>query len=170
MKLLILGNIASGKTTLAKKISKIYNVEYYEMDNIVYDQDNNKRSSSEQKNIVTIILKNREYIIEGMLRNYYDLIIPKVSTIIFLDYNKKIIRRRLFKRYILDRLGIGNNNYKLDKELYNKFKDYQDNYDNSIIKEIINKYPNKLIIIKNNKELKKFFKALDNGFEYKEKI
>lgn len=36
MKIDIIGSVASGKTTLAKRISKKYGVPYYEKDNIVW--------------------------------------------------------------------------------------------------------------------------------------
>ena len=36
MKIDIIGSVASGKTTLAKRISKQYNIPYYEKDNIVW--------------------------------------------------------------------------------------------------------------------------------------
>ena len=41
MKIYIIGSPASGKTTLAKKLSKRYDIKYYELDCIVYDDENN---------------------------------------------------------------------------------------------------------------------------------
>ena len=41
MKILIIGIVASGKTTLAKKLSRKTNIEYYEIDSIVHDDKNN---------------------------------------------------------------------------------------------------------------------------------
>ena len=166
MKVLILGNIASGKTTLAKRLSDYYNIDYYELDKIVHDDSNNtKRDNNEQRKIISKILKNEDYIIEGMLRDNYDLIVPKVSSIIFLDYDIKVLRKRLRKRYLLQRIGLYKSDYKIDKELYKKLVYYLDNYDKSFINDVMNKYPSKLIIIKNNKELRKLFKALDERFE-----
>ena len=166
MKVLILGNIASGKTTLAKRLSNYYNVDYYELDKIVHDDSNNtKRDKNEQRKIITKLLKNEDYIIEGMLRDNYDLIVPKVSSIIFLDYDINILKKRLRKRYMLQRSGLLKCDYKIDKELYKKLLFYLNNYDKSFINDIMNKYPSKLIIIKNDKELNKLFKALDERFE-----
>ena len=36
MKILIIGIVASGKTTLAKQLSKKLNIQYYEIDSIVH--------------------------------------------------------------------------------------------------------------------------------------
>ena len=166
MKVLIIGNIASGKTTLAKRLSDYYNIEYYELDKIVHDDSNNtKRDKNEIRKMISNILRQEDYIIEGMLRDNYDLIVPKASSIILLDYDKKVLKKRLKKRYLLQRIGIYKTSYKIDKKLYAKLLGYIDNYDKSFIKDIMEKYPNKLIIIKNNKELKKLFEALDERFE-----
>ena len=166
MKVLIIGNIASGKTTLAKRLSDYYNIKYYELDKIVHDDSNNtKREKNEIRKMITEILRQEDYIIEGMLRDNYDLIVPKASSIIFLDYDKKILKKRLKKRYLLQRIGLIKTSYKIDKELYNKLLGYIDNYDKSFLKDIMEKYPNKLIIIKSNSELKRLFEALDERFE-----
>ena len=55
MKIDIIGSVASGKTTLAKRISKKYRVPYYEKDNIVWKRTANgdvERSQEERKRAV----------------------------------------------------------------------------------------------------------------------
>lgn len=39
MKLYIIGSVASGKTTLAKRLSEITNIYYTSLDEIVYEPD-----------------------------------------------------------------------------------------------------------------------------------
>lgn len=39
-KVYIIGQVGSGKTTLAKNISKRYGISYYELDKVVWDDDN----------------------------------------------------------------------------------------------------------------------------------
>ena len=50
-KIYIIGPVGSGKTTLARKLSKEYNIASYELDKIVWDDDNGniKRSDEEIK-------------------------------------------------------------------------------------------------------------------------
>ena len=58
MKILIIGIVASGKTTLAKRLSRENNVMYYEIDSIVHDDINNrKRTNEEQQRIIKEINK-----------------------------------------------------------------------------------------------------------------
>lgn len=53
MKLLIIGSVANGKTTLAKKLEKKYNIKMYEIDSIVHnDKYNVKRTVEEHKQLL----------------------------------------------------------------------------------------------------------------------
>ena len=71
MKILIFGSVASGKTTLAKNISKQLNIPYYEGDCIAWGFPNEKRykrSDKEQEKRVEKINKRSEWIVEGTYR------------------------------------------------------------------------------------------------------
>ena len=49
MKILIVGIVASGKTTLARKLSKLLDIKCYEIDSVVHDDALGvKRSEKEQ--------------------------------------------------------------------------------------------------------------------------
>ena len=76
MKILIIGIVASGKTTLARKLSKENNITNYEIDSIVHDDINKrKRTNEEQQEIIEKINKQENWIIEGTLRkNLYNLL------------------------------------------------------------------------------------------------
>ena len=49
MKIYIIGPSGSGKTTLSEYLSKKYNIKNYELDKLVYDDDNNHIKRSEKK-------------------------------------------------------------------------------------------------------------------------
>lgn len=69
MKILIIGTVGTGKTTLARKLSEKYNIKYYEIDSIVHDDINKKkRTDKQQKEIIRDINKENDWIIEGVLR------------------------------------------------------------------------------------------------------
>ena len=71
MKIDIIGSVASGKTTLAKRISKKYGVPYYEKDNIVWKRTANgdvKRSPEERDIYFYDIIKENDWIVEGSPR------------------------------------------------------------------------------------------------------
>ena len=76
MKILIIGTIASGKTTLAKKLEQKLNIKYYEIDSIVHDDQNKvKRTPEEQNEIIKEIDNKNDWIIEGVLRENLKLLI-----------------------------------------------------------------------------------------------
>lgn len=163
MKVLITGNVGSGKTTLAKELSKTYNVPYFEIDSIVHsDKDNRKREEFEQASIVNKINReNKNYIIEGVLRNNLEFICNLVDYIIIFDIDKKVLRKRVKKRYIKQKLGLEKANYKPTKEFLKQMYIWLENYNYDKDKNIMKKYSNKVIILSNNKEVKKYLIAME---------
>ena len=132
MKLLITGPVASGKTTLSKILSDYYEIERFEIDEIVHDINNNdkKRSLKEQTKMINKINKdNKSYIIEGVLRKDLDFILNLVDQIIFLDIDKKTISKRIKRRYIKQKLKIEKSSYKPTKDMLNNMYKWNNNFD-----------------------------------------
>ena len=169
MKLLITGNVGTGKTTLANILSDFYDIKHFELDEIVHDINNNdkKRSSNEQIRIINKINKeNKSYIIEGTLRKNMDIVLNLVDQIIYLDFNKKIINRRIKTRYIKQKLHLEKSSYKPTKEMLENMYKWNKEFNSKEFLKRLNKYPTKLIIIKNKKELKKYLKSVYKNGSY----
>ena len=165
MKIFIVGPVASGKTTLARKLSELLDIPYFELDSIVHDDYNSiKRSEDEQRSLINKIIRdNKEWIIEGMPRTHLDVISANATLIIYLDFKKHIIKSRLRIRYIKQKLGISNVNYKVDKELYFRMLNYINDDHKENLKILMKRYPTKLCIIKNNREIKRLMDAIKEG-------
>ena len=86
MKILILGVVASGKTTLAKRMSVENNINYYEIDSIIKDYKNGlRRTDEEQQEEIERINSQPSWIIAGNLSdNMYNLL-KLADIIIYLD-------------------------------------------------------------------------------------
>lgn len=113
MKIDIIGSVASGKTTLAKKISNRFNVPYYEKDNIVWERTSNgdlKRSSMERDKYFNAIISNDNWIVEGTPRKSLKESFDSCDYIIVLDEYTAIRLVRVFRRWLNQRNG---------KEYYN---------------------------------------------------
>lgn len=152
MKILIIGTVATGKTTLARRLSKKYKIKYYEIDSIVHDDENNgrKRTIKEQNEIISKINQNEDWIIEGVLRKNLEYLLELSDEIIYLDIPKYKRNIRILIRFIKQKLKIENVNYKPDFEmLKNMYKwSNKDEERKEELQEKLNKYKNKLKIIK----------------------
>lgn len=87
-KILISGIVASGKTTLAKRLSEAMNIPWYELDSIVYHQtatERYKRTAEEQIEVINHIDRSGTWIMEGTDRKSYRCLFDMADTVIFLD-------------------------------------------------------------------------------------
>ena len=154
MKILIVGTVGTGKTTLARKLSKEYNIKYYEIDSIVHDDVNKKKRTPQQQNeIISNINKEDGWIIEGVLRENLEYLLEIAEKIIYLDIPKNIRNKRIIARYIKQKIGIEKSNYKpslkMLKMMYkwsNEFEKNREGFENKL-----NKYVDKLEVIGNEK-------------------
>lgn len=154
MKILIVGTVGTGKTTLARKLSKEYNIKYYEIDSIVHDDVNKKKRTPQQQNeIISNINKEDGWIIEGVLRENLEYLLEMAEKIIYLDIPKNIRNKRILTRYIKQKIGIEKSNYKPSLKMLkmmfkwsNEFEKNRDEFENKL-----NKYVDKLEVIGNEK-------------------
>ena len=100
-KIIIFGLTASGKTTLAKKISKILKIKIYCTEDLVYKKKWTLKVTKEEflKSLEKII-KKEKWIIEGVHSEWLSPALPKADLIIFTNPNKIIITKRGLKRSI----------------------------------------------------------------------
>lgn len=162
MKILIIGNVGSGKTTLGNNLAKLYGIKLFSIDNIVYDDENKlKREKLEQINLLNKINReNKEYIIEGVLRKNMDFLLNLVDKIVVIDLNKKILKNRIRKRYIKQKIGISKDKYLVSKVNLGEMYDWIEKYDYERINKLIIKYSRKIIYLKTTKDIKKYIKAV----------
>lgn len=159
MKILIFGIVASGKTTLAKQLSKQLNIPWYEGDCIAWgfpNEERYKRTNEEQLEIIKEIDKQKEWIVEGTYRESQKILYELADKIIFLDVPLYLRKIRIVKRFIKHKLGIEKCHYKSDFEMLKYMFKWTNEFENDrfIHEERLNRYGEKVIRIKSNKELK----------------
>ncbi|NOS84377.1 MAG: AAA family ATPase [Ignavibacteria bacterium] len=101
-KILVVGANGSGKTTFAKKLSKILNITHYELDNIFWKPDWMESENAEFRAKVDDITQTESWIIDGNYSRNQDLTICRADTIIWLDvpYVKmlyRVVKRSLYR-------------------------------------------------------------------------
>ena len=113
MKIYIIGCPGSGKTTLAKLLSKKYNIKSYELDLLVYDDENDhiKRSDKEVNKLFTEIISKENWIIEDVGRSKFIDGKEACDIIYYLKLSKFEIYKRITKRWINQRIGKEKYNY-----------------------------------------------------------
>ena len=159
MKIHIIGCSGSGKTYLAKALSKKYNIPHFDLDDIQWDNESNgygKKMPVEKRNcLLQQILANNSWIIEGV---YYAWVLEsfeKADIIYVLDIPKYIYKYRIFIRFLKRKLGIEKGKKETLKSLYNLLK-WTDSFQNrnlKEIKEIFQKYENKVIWLSSVREI-----------------
>ncbi len=113
MKIYVIGPPGSGKTTLAKYLSKKNKIDYYELDLLVFDDKNNhnRRTNKEIMGMFQEILKKQDWIVEDVGRTKFQKALEKSDKIYYLKLSKFHILKRIIKRWIRQRRGIENYNY-----------------------------------------------------------
>ena len=113
-KIYIIGPVGSGKTTLSKVLSKKYNIKKYELDKVIWDDDNGniKRTDEEVNRLFNEIIDGDSWIIEDVGRKKFTDGIKKADITYYIDLPKLIIYKRCIIRWIKQKTGKEKYNYK----------------------------------------------------------
>lgn len=168
MKIYIVGSVASGKSTLAKKMSKSLGISYQSLDEIVHIPDktnpwgNRKRPIEERDSLFYSVIQQSSWIIEDTGRSCFEEGLKMADTIILLEIPPRLRNCRIIKRWIKQRLGIEKCIYKPRYEMLKCMlqwsKDYDEEKDH--LKDRISPYKEKVITLKNSKDINKFLEGL----------
>ncbi len=155
MKIYIIGPPASGKTTLSKILSKKYNIESYELDCIVWDDNNNyvKRDDKTIKRMFNDILVKDSFIIEDVGRSIFKEGLKKCDKIYYIKISKLEAYRRVIKRLINQKIGKESYNYPPSfRALIDMFRVINSYYKKEKRKlDYINKFKDKVIYLDKDK-------------------
>lgn len=174
MKLYIVGAVASGKSTFARRLSETSNIPSYSLDEVVHIPDkanpwgNRKRSVEERDELFRSIITQSQWIVEDTGRPCFKFALDGADLIVLLEISKWNRKYRIIKRWIKQRLGIEKCIYKPRFEMLKKMlkwsKDYDTGRDN--LNERIASYKDKVVTIANNKDMKEFTTYLANSNQY----
>lgn len=157
----IIGSVGSGKSTLARRLSEMLGIPYFELDNVVWRRTENGdvRNSPERRNkLLQDITESETWIIEGVHFEWVGCGFERADRIIFLDTPIYKRNYRILKRYVIQRLGIEEGNYKQSLKMLKRM--YGWNYgfekeDRHLILQKLEVYRDKLVFLKDNTDLKK---------------
>lgn len=163
-KIHIIGSVGSGKTTLAKKLSKTFSIPLYEIDNVVWKRDksgDSRRTEEEREAYFTRILQTDTWVVEGVHNEEW--VAPSfemAEVIIFLDTNYSVRTYRIIKRFILQKLRIEPSNYKPTLPIFFKMFKWNRYFEDVGKPNFYKKfgiYNHKIVVVTKKKEIKKYF-------------
>ncbi|MCM3745779.1 hypothetical protein M3223_00285 [Paenibacillus pasadenensis] len=157
-KIFIVGIVASGKTTLAQRLSEVLAIPWYELDSIVHhltETERYKRNAEEQLEVIMDINRNGMWIFEGTDRSSYRCLFDMADTIIFLDTPLRKRKIRIVTRFVKQNLGIEKCAYKPDltmlKMMFKWTRDFEKN--RSDLEARLQTHKEKLIRLYDNNDL-----------------
>lgn len=168
MRIYIVGSVASGKTTFARKISEVLNIQCVHLDGVVHMKDstnmkwgNTRRTDQEIERIFSELINKSSWIIEDAGRKCFAEGFERADYIIYLKPSVMTRRIRIMTRFIKQKLGleecIYTPNLRMLKSMFIWTNNYEKGKDN--LEERINKYRTKTTTLKNKEEIKKYISA-----------
>ena len=153
MKIHIIGCSGTGKTYLAKGLSKKHNIPHFDLDDIYWDNNSQrygvKRDIEKRNELLGDIFAKRDWIIEGVYYSWVQESFEQADMIYVLDIPKYIYKNRIIFRFIKRKLGIEKGKKETLKSLKELLK-WTDTFRNNNLLEIetiLKKYENKVIWI-----------------------
>ena len=161
MKIHIIGCSGSGKTYLAKALSKKYNTPHFDLDDIQWDNNAGgygvKMPVEKRTELLNNILDNENWIIEGVYYAWVGKCFEYADKIYVLNIPKRVYTYRIIKRAIKRKLGLEKGKKETLKSVYNLLK-WTNTFQkkNMVeIRKILSAYPEKTVWLKNRKEVKR---------------
>ena len=159
-KIYIIGPVCSGKTTLSNNISSKLGIRAYELDKVIWDDDNGnvRRSQDDINSLFKKIVNNNKWIIEDIGREEFIEGLKEADIVYYLDISPFVLYKRCVFRWIKQKIGIESYNYKPTiKSLFENFGWIKRDVNNKKVKlNYIRKYSRKYVIL-NKKNIKDIF-------------
>ena len=159
MKIHIIGCSGSGKTYLAKELSKKHCIPHFDLDDIQWDNSTGcygvKMPIEKRSALFTEILKNDNWIIEGVYYTWVQQSFEKADRIYVLDMPKHLYIRRIIIRFFKRKIGIEKGKKETFKSIHNLIKWTNTFQKNNFpeIKSMLEKYNDKVIYLSNKKDV-----------------
>ena len=151
MKIHIIGGPGSGKSFLAETLSKQLGIPHYDLDDLQWDNAaegyGTRRDPKERDALLNSILKQNDWIIEGVYYAWCLHCFEQADRIYLLNVPRCTYRHRIIRRFLRRKLGLE----KGRKETLQSLKDllkWADHYQEknlTEIRKILEAYPEKVV-------------------------
>ncbi|MBZ9689714.1 hypothetical protein G9F72_025890 [Clostridium estertheticum] len=157
-KIYIIGSVASGKTTMAKKLSNLFNITWHELDNVVHMRlpgGDVTRSSEEITFEFNKIISCEKWIIEGVFRECFNEGFDKADSIILLNTPPYKRKCRIAKRWLCQRIRLEESNYVPTFKMLLRMYKWSSGFEKSkdTILKTLEPYIDKVIVLNDNTDI-----------------
>lgn len=163
-KIIIIGSVGSGKTTLAKELSAKLQIPFYELDNVVWERHKSgdiRRTEVERKEYLNKIIHSEGWIVEGVHNeDWVENSFQNAELIIFLDTNYAVRTYRIIKRFVLQKLGVEKSNYNPTLKVFLRMFKWNRYFEEEGKPNFFKKFAlhhDKTLIVTKNGEIKNYF-------------
>jgi len=98
VRLAVVGTTGAGKTTLARSISQSLGIPHVELDGIYHQPGWQRLPEAEFRTRIIEEVGRPDWVIDGNYSEVRDLVWAEADAVIFLDYPRKVIMRRVIRR------------------------------------------------------------------------
>ncbi|MBN2541809.1 adenylate kinase [bacterium] len=98
MRIVILGTSCSGKTTLSKELSRLYDIPHFEIDAIYWGPGWTAKPLDEFREYMREVVQEKSWIIDGNYNMVADIVWLRAQTIIWLDLSFPVVFWRVLRR------------------------------------------------------------------------
>ena len=98
MRVVIIGNTGSGKSTLALQLSEMLNIPFVEMDALNWEPNWTEAPVEVFRERMKEAVSGDRWVVAGNYGNVRDLVWPKATAVVWLDYPITVVFWRLFWR------------------------------------------------------------------------
>lgn len=159
----IIGSVGSGKTTLARKLSKAMGIPYYELDNVVWKRGpagDIRRTDQERDAYLNRIVHSERWIIEGAHNHdWVEASFSRAEVIIVLDtpYWKRIYR--ITRRFLLQKVGAEQAHYKPTLGIFIRMFKWNESFEKKskpLILTMLGEKQRSSIILRDSREIDRY--------------
>lgn len=169
MKIAILGYSGAGKSTLARFVGDVYQIPCYHFDKIQFKENWQERDRDEAASLVKEVMLNDQWVIDGNYSAFdYDQRMADANKIVFLNFPRRICLVRALKRNVEFRNKVRDSmadgcieKFDWDFLMWILVNGRSPKYRERII-DLKQKYPEKFIELKNQREVDRFKAQLEN--------
>ncbi|MBR3259043.1 MAG: hypothetical protein IKF96_08675 [Eggerthellaceae bacterium] len=151
MRIRIIGGPGSGKSTLARQLAKESGIPHYDLDNLHWDNAaagyGTKRDPSERDALLADILKQDDWIIEGVYYAWCRQCFTDADRIYLLSVPRRTYRFRLLHRFLRRKLRLEQGKRETLKDLKDllRWADKYQHEDMAEIRALLAPYADKVI-------------------------